>query len=120
MKYIVSSLWSTNIYLVHYGQLTYEIYISLNIPTNLHFDMPEGEQTYINPLDSREALHRHGKVHAFVRENLNNASEKIKQLHDVSCRQSFMRVDESMVYNTRTARGRSPKLDKPWWEGLFT
>ncbi|GBN93126.1 hypothetical protein AVEN_203898-1 [Araneus ventricosus] len=78
-------------------------------------DTPSSQSEYLNNLEARLK-----SVHAFARERIKLASERMKTRYDSGATgHHFKEGDQVWMYNPKRRRGLSPKLQQNW-EGPYT
>ncbi|GBN85459.1 Transposon Ty3-I Gag-Pol polyprotein [Araneus ventricosus] len=92
---------------------------TLRLPCDILFgrpsDMPSSPNEYLNNLEARLE-----SVHAFARERIKLASERMKTRYDSGATgHHFKEGDKVWMYNPKRRRGLSPKLQQNW-EGPYT
>ncbi|GBL87495.1 hypothetical protein AVEN_271880-1 [Araneus ventricosus] len=92
---------------------------TLRLPCDILFgrpsDTPSSPSIYLNNLEARLE-----SVHAFARERIKLASERMKTRYDSGATgHHFKEGDKVWMYNPKRRRGLSPKLQQNW-EGLYT
>ncbi|GBO31697.1 hypothetical protein AVEN_36944-1 [Araneus ventricosus] len=92
---------------------------TLRLPCDILFgrpsDMPSSPNEYLNNLEARLE-----SVHAFTRERIKLASERMKTRYDSGATgHHFKEGDQVWMYNPKRRRGLSPKLQQNW-EGPYT
>lgn len=91
----------------------------LRLPCDLLFGSPIPEPSAVGDYvhDLKERLL---ETHAFVRERLHRAGQRMKSRHDYKTNsKGFQEGELVWLYNPQRKRGRSPKLT-PAWEGPYT
>ena len=85
----------------------------LRLPIDLMYGCPEEKQhttTYVETLQERLE-----SIHAFARQHLKLASDRMKRYYDIDTTESKLKVRDAMwLYNPQRKKGLSPKLQKPW------
>ncbi|GBN57776.1 hypothetical protein AVEN_224578-1, partial [Araneus ventricosus] len=92
---------------------------TLRLPCDILFgrpsDTPSSPNEYLNNLEARLE-----SVHAFARERIKLASERMKTRYDSGATgHHFKEGDQVWMYNPKRRRGLSPKLQQNW-EGPYT
>ncbi|GBO02529.1 hypothetical protein AVEN_224900-1 [Araneus ventricosus] len=92
---------------------------TLRLPCDILFgrssDTPSSPNEYLNNLEARLE-----SVHAFARERIKLASERMKTRYDSGATDHhFKDGDKVWMYNPKRRRGLSPKLQQNW-EGPYT
>ncbi|GBN54251.1 hypothetical protein AVEN_128757-1 [Araneus ventricosus] len=92
---------------------------TLRLPCDILFgrpsDTPSSPNEYLNNLEARLE-----SVHAFARERIKLASERMKTLYDSGATgHHFKEGDQVWMYNPKRRRGLSPKFQQNW-EGPYT
>ncbi|GBM40817.1 Retrovirus-related Pol polyprotein from transposon 412 [Araneus ventricosus] len=92
---------------------------TLRLPCDILFgrpsDAPSSPNEYLNNLEARLE-----SVHAFARERIKLASERMKTRYDSGATgHHFKEGDQVWMYNPKRRRGLSPKLQHNW-EGPYT
>ncbi|GBM79542.1 Retrovirus-related Pol polyprotein from transposon 412 [Araneus ventricosus] len=92
---------------------------TLRLPCDILFgrpsDTPSSPNEYLNNLEARLE-----SVHAFARERIKLASERMKTRYDSGATgHHFKEGDQVWMYNPKRRRGVSPKLQQNW-EGPYT
>ncbi|GBN14851.1 hypothetical protein AVEN_165667-1 [Araneus ventricosus] len=92
---------------------------TLRLPCDILFerpsDTPSSPNEYLNNLEARLE-----SVHAFARERIKLASERMKTRYDSGATDHhFKEGDQVWLYNPKRRRGLSPKLQQNW-EGPYT
>ncbi|GBO14788.1 hypothetical protein AVEN_205531-1 [Araneus ventricosus] len=92
---------------------------TLRLPCDILFgrpsDTPSSPNEYLNNLEARLE-----SVHAFARERIKLASERMKtRYYSGATGHHFKEGDQVWMYNPKRRRGLSPKLQQNW-EGPYT
>ncbi|GBO23013.1 hypothetical protein AVEN_27757-1 [Araneus ventricosus] len=92
---------------------------TLRLPCDILFGRPSEAHSSPNEyMENLEALLE--SVHAFARERIKLASERMKTRYDSrATNQNFKEGDQVWMYNPKRRRGLSPKLQQNW-KGPYT